>query len=74
MLRSHLQYGFEQDRSWSSGHTSEVIKRVLQEKPDLIGLSSRVCPQASRMEGLNEGPIEVHGIKKGEIDLRLRNR
>lgn len=49
------------------GHiTSDLIKRVLSEKPEnIIGLSIPGMPSGvPGMEGLKDGPIEVYAIKK----------
>ena len=49
------------------GHiTSEIIKRVLSERPnDLIGLSIPGMPSGvPGMEGPKDGPIKVYAIKK----------
>jgi hypothetical protein len=49
------------------GHiTSEIIKRVLSERPkDLVGLSIPGMPSGvPGMEGPKDGPIKVYAIKK----------
>lgn len=49
------------------GHiTSELIKRVLKEKPvDVVGLSIPSMPSGvPGMEGPKDGPINVYSIKK----------
>ena len=48
------------------GHlTSDIIKKVLHEKPELVGLSIKEMPAGvPGMDGPKKGPIEVHGINK----------
>ena len=48
------------------GHvTSDIIKKVLHDKPDLVGVSIKGMPAGvPGMDGPKKGPIDVHGIKK----------
>ncbi len=48
------------------GHiTSEIIKRVLSERPDIVGLSIPGMPSGvPGMEGPKDEPIKVYAIKK----------
>ena len=42
-----------------------MIKRVLHEKPELVGLSIKGMPEGvPGMDGPKNGSIEVHAVKK----------
>ena len=67
VLAKLLTPGDNEPSGFFRGHiTSELIKRVLKEKPvDVVGLSIPSMPSGvPGMEGPKDGPINVYSIKK----------